>query len=368
MNPFGNACYNRTTNFFNTSFSNTITSDYEEFKLKYIQSELISIWANDTIKFNNQIFEQIQIGFPKDVNGSENIVIPDTVSGQIGLMPYQNKQIVGIALSMNSTDIGLGGTITFGGIDLDHIQGNNESNIVYQPLPQLIDSNKLFTVNVTNIYINNSPINLNGLIWFDTGLQNIHFDDNSANMLIKNLPGGKYSNGTSIVDCNISDTFDLSFEIAGQKWRIPSSAISKNSVNNTNQCESTITGSAYDGNFYMVFDQTNSQIGIAFRSDITYGPPPGPPVLIIQLPEHFYSGDNRSTGCLKIVNNEFGSQSFTIENKPDSDGFYSIEDGVFPIFQDYNYTFYFYPDGRKNSEECAAESADGIAYLAVLLN
>ncbi|RIB14750.1 aspartic peptidase domain-containing protein [Gigaspora rosea] len=303
-NPFGDACYNRTTNFFNTSFTNTITSDDEEFKFKYIQRELISIWVNDTIKFNNQIFEEMQIGLPKDVNGSENFVIPDTVSGQIGIMPYQNKQIVGIAFSMNSTDIGLGGTITFGGIDLDHIQGNNESNIVYQPLPQLTDPNKLFTILL--IYL--------------------------LKLLVKN---GEY----------------------------PSSAISKNSVNDPNQCESAITGGANDGiwifgrtfitNFYMVFDQTNLQFGIALRSDINYGPPPGPPppdppAIMIQLPKHYYSGDSISTGYMKIVNDQFGSQTFTVENKTDPDGFYHVEAG-----------------GAKNSETCSAESAEGIAYLAV---
>ncbi|CAG8500073.1 13511_t:CDS:2 [Gigaspora rosea] len=290
-NPFGDACYNRTTNFFNTSFTNTITSDDEEFKFKYIQRELISIWVNDTIKFNNQIFEEMQIGLPKDVNGSENFVIPDTVSGQIGIMPYQNYKLDRFAVKSNRRNCSFyeqrkgwyRGTITLGGIDSEYIKGSNENNVTYQLLPQPMEANQQFTVNVTNIYINNKPINLSGLIWFDSGIQNIQLDDNSASIIINNLPGGNYSNGIGTTNCNISTTFDLSFEIANKKWRLPSSVISKNGINGTNKCGSIITsgakdigswifGSAFLTNYYIVFDQAKSQFGIATRNDINYGP------------------------------------------------------------------------------------------------
>ncbi|CAG8758399.1 7263_t:CDS:1, partial [Gigaspora rosea] len=84
MNPFGNACSNRTTNFFNTSFSNTTTSDYEEFTIKYVnESEIVAIWANDIIIINNEVFGQMTFGLPKDIIGNENISIPDTITGQI---------------------------------------------------------------------------------------------------------------------------------------------------------------------------------------------------------------------------------------------------------------------------------------------
>ncbi|CAG8742057.1 20036_t:CDS:2, partial [Gigaspora margarita] len=203
ISPFGDACNtSRSINLFNTSLSNTISGNYQEFTIKYINgSELVAIWANDTIIINNQTFEQMAIGFPKDIKGNESVIIPDTTTGQIGLMPYQNymlnnfaNQTVGIALSST------GGSITFGGIDLEYIIGNNESNIAYQPLPQLTEPNQQFMFNVTNIYINNMAINISGLTWFNNEIQNIQLDDNSANILANLLPGGIYSNGVVIVD------------------------------------------------------------------------------------------------------------------------------------------------------------------------
>ncbi|CAG8845940.1 17869_t:CDS:1, partial [Gigaspora margarita] len=83
MSPFGNACNVRPTNFFNTSLSN-VTSDYTEFTMGYIDGTVLTnIWAYDTITINNQIFEQLQFGLPKDINGTKNVVIPDYIAGQI---------------------------------------------------------------------------------------------------------------------------------------------------------------------------------------------------------------------------------------------------------------------------------------------
>ncbi|RIB17877.1 aspartic peptidase domain-containing protein [Gigaspora rosea] len=133
MSPFGDACNVRTTNFFNTSLSNTISGKFDEFTFKYINgSEIIAIWANDTITMNNQTLEQAAIGLPKDMNGNEsNIIIPDTINGQIGINPYQNyildrfaNEIVGIALTIPSNDSdSYGGIITFGGVDPTYIIG-----------------------------------------------------------------------------------------------------------------------------------------------------------------------------------------------------------------------------------------------------
>ncbi|CAG8571849.1 29087_t:CDS:2 [Gigaspora margarita] len=284
ISPFGTACNNRTTNFFNTSLSSTITGDYQEFTIKFINgSELEGVLTNDTIIINTQTLEQMTFGLPITVKGGNLVNIPDTITGKIGLMPYQNNPIVGIALSMSNEKGGIGGTVTLGGIDLEYIKGNNENNITYQLLPQPTEANQQFTVNVTNIYINNKPINLSGLIWFDSGIQNIQLDDNSANIIINNLPGGNYSNGIGTINCNISTTFDLSFEITNKKWRLPSSVISKDGIKGTNQCGSIITsgakdigswifGSAFLTNYYIVFDQAKSQFGIATRNDINYGP------------------------------------------------------------------------------------------------
>ncbi|RIB20906.1 aspartic peptidase domain-containing protein [Gigaspora rosea] len=267
MNPSGTACGNRTTNFFNASLSSTITGDYQEFTTKFIDgSELEGVLTNDTIIINTQTLEQMTFGLPIVVKRGNIVNIPDTITGKIGLMPYQNNPIVGIALSMSNEK-----------------GGSNENNVTYQLLPQPMEANQQFTVNVTNIYINNKPINLSGLIWFDSGIQNIQLDDNSASIIINNLPGGNYSNGIGTTNCNISTTFDLSFEIANKKWRLPSSVISKNGINGTNKCGSIITsgakdigswifGSAFLTNYYIVFDQAKSQFGIATRNDINYGP------------------------------------------------------------------------------------------------
>ncbi|RIB29990.1 hypothetical protein C2G38_2153870 [Gigaspora rosea] len=122
------------------------------------------------------------IGLPMNIEGSETI--PDTTFG---------NQIIGIALSVHSEDVGKWGSIMFGGIDLGYIIGN-------------------------------------------------------------------YSNGDAMIDCNTSSTFDISFEIANKKWRLPSSGISKDSINGTSKCESINTGGS-----------TKSQLGMALQSDINYG-------------------------------------------------------------------------------------------------
>ncbi|CAG8566520.1 9302_t:CDS:2, partial [Dentiscutata heterogama] len=243
----------------------------------------------------------------------------------------------------------------------------NENNIVYQHLPQPTDSSQQFKVNVTNIYINNNQINLNGLIWFDSGIQYIQLDDNSASEIVNQLPGGNYSNGIATVDCNISDTFDLSFEIANKKWRLPSSVISKDKVSGTNKCESIITGGANDGswifgsafiaNFYMVFDQTNSQFGIASRSDINYGPapsaPPGSVGIMIQVP-------GNDAKCLQIKSSKMGPKAFSLSNNTDPDGFYHVDKTVYPAMTDVLYTFYFSPYSL-NGSECPVTDDGSIA-------
>ncbi|RIB25448.1 aspartic peptidase domain-containing protein [Gigaspora rosea] len=253
MSPYGNACDYRTTNFFNSSLSNC-TGNYTTFKTKYNDIELTGVWVNDIIMINNQPFERISFGLPMNIKGNDNITIPDIIAGQIGLAPYQNNQIVGIALSTNL------GSITFGGIDLEYIKGHNESNIVYQPLPHLTDSNNQFMINVTNIYINNKPINISGIFRFDNEIQNIKLDNNSINIIANQSKGG-----------------NISFEIANTKWILP-----KMLLIGRNGTESIITGGAEDidswifGNafiqsFYIVLDQSKSQFGIANRSDIDYG-------------------------------------------------------------------------------------------------
>ncbi|CAG8830649.1 32797_t:CDS:2, partial [Gigaspora margarita] len=124
------------------------------------------------------------------------------------------------------------------------------------------------------IYINNIPTNITGVIWLNSEIQNIQLDDDSASIIVNQLPGGNYSNGVSMVECNISSTFDISFEIANQKWR---SIISKDIIDGTNKCESIITSGANVTSSWvfrklLVFDHAKSQFGIACRSDINYGP------------------------------------------------------------------------------------------------
>ncbi|CAG8825333.1 8016_t:CDS:2, partial [Gigaspora margarita] len=254
MIPYGDACDYRTTNFFNSSLSNC-TGNYTTFKTKLNDSELTGLWANDIITINNQLFERISFGLPMNIKGIDNITIPVTFAGQIGIAPYQNNQIVGIALSENL------GSITFGGIDLEYIKGHNESNIVYQPLPHLTDTNNQFTFNVTNIYINDQPININGIFRLDNGIQNIKLDNNSLS---------KIANQTYVEN----NSFNISFEIANTKWTLPKTVlhgkIGFGSVitGDAEDIDSWIFGSAFIQSFYIVFDQSTSQFGIANRDDI----------------------------------------------------------------------------------------------------
>ncbi|CAG8852649.1 2481_t:CDS:2, partial [Gigaspora margarita] len=105
MTPWGNACGNL-TNFFNTSLSNTTKSEIETFTIKYIDSsELLGIWASDTIIINNQTFEQMQIGLPQNITGNANITISNINAGKLGLKAYENNQTMGIALSTKSEDL-----------------------------------------------------------------------------------------------------------------------------------------------------------------------------------------------------------------------------------------------------------------------
>ncbi|CAG8817236.1 38705_t:CDS:2, partial [Gigaspora margarita] len=281
MSPFGNACV-QPTNFFNTSLSN-VTSNYTEFKMNYINGTVLtSIWAYNTIAINNQTFEQLQFGLPKDINGTKDVVIPDYIDGQIGLKPYQNlildrfdNQTVGIAISPNGSN---GGTITFGGVDSSYIAGD----IAYYPLLPFTETDQQIQFSVTNIYVGGFPLNIAGTVSLNSEISNIQFDDDTANLILSFLPGGKFSNGTGTINCPIPTFVDLSFEFndqANQKWKLPPYAIADNSVG-TNICNTTITGgaigtwvfgSAFITNFYMVFDQAKSQFGIAKRTDINYG-------------------------------------------------------------------------------------------------
>ncbi|CAG8534728.1 9702_t:CDS:2 [Gigaspora margarita] len=236
MSPFGDACNIRAATFFNTSLSNSLSGDFEEFTIDYVNgSEIIGIWVNDTIIINTQTFEQMHFGLPKDIIGTENITIPDKINGQIG-----------IALTPN---VSQGGSITFGGIDLEYILGNNESEIIYYQLPPTTVTTRLY---VSNIYIDAS------------------------------LSGGKYSNGSGIADCYAtSPNYDLSFEFENQnnqKWRLPLRSIIGKPID-SDHCSLTINGSAINSdswvfgsafiaNFYMIFDQEKSLFGIALRSTI----------------------------------------------------------------------------------------------------
>ncbi|CAG8847492.1 21586_t:CDS:2, partial [Gigaspora margarita] len=239
MSPFGDACNNQAATFFNTSLSNSLLGDYEEFTIEYVNgSEIIGIWANDTIIINTQTFEQMHFGLPKDIKGTENITIPDTISGQIG---------------------------------------NNESNITYYHQPfSTAGTARLY---VSNIYIDGIPMNHSGNASFNSEFPNIQLDDAIANLIAKSLSGGKYSNGSAIADCYTSSpNYDLSFEFENQnnqKWRLQlpsiigkpidsahcSLTINGNAINS----DSRVFGSAFIANFYMVFDQEKSLFGIALR-------------------------------------------------------------------------------------------------------
>ncbi|CAG8660360.1 36893_t:CDS:2 [Gigaspora margarita] len=101
----------------------------------------------------------------------------------------------------------------------------------------------LYTTEITQQKCNNeSNIAYQSLL--NSEIQNIQLDDDSASIIVNQLPGGNYSNGVAIVDCNISSTFNISYEIANQMWRLPSSVISKGIIEGTNKCESIITSDA----------------------------------------------------------------------------------------------------------------------------
>ncbi|CAG8734351.1 8642_t:CDS:2 [Gigaspora rosea] len=358
MSPFGNACKNL-TNFFNTSLSNTISGSYQEFTIRYINgSEIEAVWESDTITMNNQIFVKMLFGLPTNIKGNDSISIPDT-TGLIGLMPYQNNQIVGLALSSNSEDVGNGGSVTFGGIDSGYIIGNNESNIVYQPLPQLSPTNEQFMFNVTNIYMNDVPINISGLFWLNSEIQTIQLDDDSAGIVVNRIPGGNYSSGGAIIDCNFTLSFDISFEIANQKWRLPLNTMIKDVINGTSQCESIITGGANSGfwifgsafikSFYMVFDQSQSRFGIASRSDIDYGPLPASRIAV-HLPWFLAIQYQYNATCLKITDQLERSQVFSIDNI-DPNGFFHLSD-IYFAQEGFTYSIDFYYDLLNNTDIC----------------
>ncbi|CAG8854770.1 13739_t:CDS:2, partial [Gigaspora margarita] len=165
-------------------------------------------------------------------------------------------------------------------------------------------------------------------------------------------------------DCNISSSFDISFEIANQKLRLPSSIISTGKdINGTNKCESIITGStnstnswifgsAFIMNFYMVFDQTKSQFGIASRSDIDYGPTPVE--IMIQVPIYLVE-----TKCLKIIDQNRISQAFSVDSI-DQNGYYNVG-GNYLAQEGFTYSFYFYPNSIFNATNCSSEQYD-LAY------
>ncbi|CAG8650296.1 20155_t:CDS:2 [Gigaspora margarita] len=345
MNLFGNACGNL-TNFFNTSLSNTTTGDYDEFTIKYIDgSELVCIWANDTTIINNQTFEQMQIGLPKDIKGNENITISNTNAGQLGLKAYENNQTIGIALSTKSEDLGNGGSITLGGLDLGYILGNDAANIIYQPLPELANPNQEFMFNLVNVYINYVQIGINGLISFNSEIQDIQLDDTSALKISFVLPGGNYSNGVVMVDCNIPAILHLSFGIADQKWRIPSNAIIKGSINGTDKCESIFTGGA-NGSwvFGSAFIKTQAEIWIQL------------PTLI-----------PNDIKCLLITDSDGNVQSISEDVYVDPNEYFKIPNYV--AIQGFSYKFAFYSGPPNDGSSCSGNFLVETTYLmAVITN
>ncbi|CAG8444918.1 3102_t:CDS:2, partial [Gigaspora rosea] len=100
-------------------------------------------------------------------------------------------------------------------------------------------------------------------------IQIIPIDYNNINIVVNRIPGGNYSSGGA--------------------WRLPLNTMIKNVINGTNQCESIIIKNA-NNEFYMVFDQAQSQFGIASRSDIGYGPLP-----IFVLVNLYLASQNRSS-------------------------------------------------------------------------
>ncbi|CAG8666121.1 14266_t:CDS:2, partial [Gigaspora margarita] len=298
MIPWGNACGNL-TNFFNTSLSNTSKSEIEDLTIKYIDgTELVGIWASDTIIINNQTFEQMQIGLPKDIKENENIsiTITNTNAGQLGLKAYQNNQTMGIALSTKSEDLGNGGSITFGGLDLGNILG-------YE-------------------------------------IQDIQFDDNSARIIVNNLPGGNYSNGVAMVDCNIPPTFDIFFEIANHKWRLPSSAIIKGVINGTDKCESIITGGAINSPWVFGSAFITTQVAIW-----------------IQLPTLIPS----DIKCLIITDSDGNVQSISEDIYVDPNDYFRIPNYV--AKQGFSYTFAFYSGPPNDGSSCSGNFLVETPYL-----
>ncbi|CAG8553772.1 7494_t:CDS:2, partial [Gigaspora rosea] len=213
MSPFGNVCNNQTVTFFNTSLSNSISGDYEEFTIEYVNgSEITAIWVYDTIIINTQTFEQMQFGLPKDIKGTGDIAIPDTINGQIGL-----------ALSPN---VSKGGSITFGGVDLEYIIADLQE----------------FRPYVSRIYINGVPMNYSGTASFNRN----------------------YSNGSATVNCSISPTFDLSFEFENDneyKWRLPLNSILKKPIVG-DRCSISINGNAINNDSWV--------LGSAFIEELLY--------------------------------------------------------------------------------------------------
>ncbi|CAG8540021.1 17049_t:CDS:2, partial [Gigaspora margarita] len=169
----------------------------------------LQTYGYDTITINNQIFEQLQFGLPKDINGTKNVVIPDYIAGQI--------------------------------------------DIAYYPLIPFSETNQQIQISVTKIYVGGLPLNIAGTVSLNREIPNIQFNDDTVSLILSLLPGGKYSNGTGTVNCPIYTSFDLSFEFKdqdNQKWRLPSYAIADNSVG-TKICKSTITGGAIDTNSWV---------------------------------------------------------------------------------------------------------------------
>ena len=66
----------------------------------------MGVLANDTIIINNQAFEQITFGLPMNIKNGNN-TITDTITGQIGLMPYQNVIIsIFSTIFIHASDLG----------------------------------------------------------------------------------------------------------------------------------------------------------------------------------------------------------------------------------------------------------------------
>ncbi|CAG8790932.1 20869_t:CDS:2, partial [Gigaspora rosea] len=255
------------------------------------------------------------------------------------------NQIVGIALSTDTDPEGDmdGGTLTFGGVDTDYIIGEDESNIIYYPFLPFTETDQTVRLSFSNVYFDGVAQNYSGTVSFNGDIKNIQFGNFFADFIVNVfLPGGVfYPNGSATIDCNISTTLNLSFEFNNQTnhtWRLPASAI-VDEVISGNECSSTITGGANDSNswvfgstffenFYMVFDQVNSQLGIAARSDIDYGPNSSQVNVMVQIPILI----NRIQ-CLIITEydptgQEQGSQVFSVDNV-DSNDYYYLGDDYF---------------------------------------